>query len=87
MNIDFTPSAWGEYVDWLQEDKKTIKRINLLIKDIMRIPFDGVGKPEALRGNLSGFWSRRIDDRHRLVYQVLEDRCLIVQCQGHYTDT
>jgi len=86
MNVDFTPDAWGEYVDWLQEDRKTIKRINLLIKDIMRGPFEGIGKPEALRENLSGFWSRRIDDEHRLVYQIYEDRCLIVQCRGHYAD-
>jgi len=86
MNIDFTPDAWGEYVNWLQEDKKTIKRINQLIKDIMRSPFEGVGKPEALRENLSGFWSRRIDDRHRLVYRIDEYRCLIVQCRGHYAD-
>jgi len=86
MNIDFTPDAWDEYVDWLQEDRKTLKRVNLLIKDITRDPFAGLGKPEALRENLSGFWSRRIDDRNRLVYQVFEGRCLIVQCKGHYDD-
>jgi len=86
MNLDFTPAAWDEYVDWLQQDRKTLKRINLLIKDIMRDPFDGLGKPEALRENFSGFWSRRIDDKHRLVYQIHEGRCLIVQCRGHYGD-
>jgi len=81
MNIDFTPAAWDEYVDWLQH----------VIKDIMRDPFDGLGKPESLRENLLGYWSRRIDDKHRLVYQIHEERCLIVQCrvgtgQGFHSD-
>ena len=67
-------------------DKKTLKRINQLVKDIARNPFDGIGKPEPLRGNLTGFWSRRIDDEHRLVYAVEETAILIIACRGHYND-
>ena len=78
--------AWQDYVYWQMQDKKTLKRINMLIKDIGRNPFDGIGKPEPLKGELSGFWSRRIDDEHRLVYVAEEDAILIIACKGHYND-
>ena len=78
--------AWQDYVYWQTQDKKTLKRSNMLIKDIGRNPFDGIGKPEPLKGELSGFWSRRIDDEHRLVYVAEEDAILIIACKGHYND-
>jgi len=70
----------------LKEDRKMLARINTLIKDILRDPFDGIGKPEPLRGDLAGFCSRRIDQKHRLVYQIQNGRCLIIQCRGHYAN-
>lgn len=79
--------AWDDYVSWQREDKKTLKRINALVKDIERgNGFDGIGKPEPLRGNLSGLWSRRIDDANRLVYRVKDGVLEIVSCKGHYDD-
>ena len=84
MNFDFTPQSWEEYTYWQGQDRKTIKRINELLKDIARHPFEGIGKPEALKENLSGFWSRRIDDKNRLVYRIVDNCCQIVQCKGHY---
>ena len=78
--------AWQDYVYWQMQDKKTLKRINMLIKDIGRNPLDGIGKPEPLKGELSGFWSRRIDNEHRLVYVAEEDAVLIIACKGHYND-
>lgn len=78
--------AWADYVWWQAQDKKTLKRINNLLKDIERDNFNGIGKPEPLRGDLSGFWSRRIDEANRLVYRVIEDRLEIVSCKGHYED-
>ena len=79
--------AWDDYVSWQHEDKKTLKRINMLVKDIERgNGFAGIGKPEPLRGNLSGFWSRRIDDTNRLVYRVKDGILEIVSCKGHYDD-
>lgn len=79
--------AWDDYVSWQHEDKKTLKRINMLVKDIERgNGFEGIGKPEPLRGNLSGFWSRRIDDTNRLVYRVKDGILEIVSCKGHYDD-
>lgn len=79
--------AWDDYVSWQREDKKTLKRINALVKDIERgNGFDGIGKPEPLRGNLSGFWSRRIDDANRFVYRVKDGVLEIVSCKGHYDD-
>ena len=78
--------AWQDYVYWQMQDKKTLKRINMLIKDIGRNPFDGIGKPEPLKGELSGIWSRRIDNEHRLVYVAEEDAVLIIACKGHYND-
>ena len=76
--------AWEEYLYWQTQDKKTLKRINALIKDIQRNPFEGIGKPEPLKGNLSGWWSRRIDDTNRIVYYQQQDMLFIVACRGHY---
>ena len=78
--------AWEDYTSWQIQDKKTLKRINMLLKDIERGNFDGIGKPEPLKGDLSGFWSRRIDDVNRLVYRVVDDVLEIVSCKGHYED-
>ena len=82
--IQWDFEAWEEYLYWQTQDKKTLKRINQLIKDIKRNPFDGIGKPEPLKENLSGFWSRRIDEEHRIVYAVEEDTVIIISCKGHY---
>lgn len=76
--------AWDDYLNWQDEDKKTLKRISKLIKDIKRSPFDGIGKPEPLKENLSGWWSRRIDEENRIVYFVENDIVHIVACKGHY---
>ena len=78
--------AWADYVWWQAQDKKTLKRINNLLKDIERDNFNGIGKPEPLRGDLSGFWSRRIDEANRLVYRDIEGRLEIVSCKGYYED-
>ena len=78
--------AWEDYLFWQRQDKKTLKRINSLLKDIERGSFDGIGKPEPLRGNLSGFWSRRIDEVNRLVYRINGDVLEIVSCKGHYDE-
>lgn len=82
--INFTPTAWEDYIYWQGQDKKTLKRTNLLIKDCLRSPFEGIGKPEPLLGDLSGFWSRRIDERHRLVYEVTDAAITIIACRYHY---
>ena len=82
----FTEDAWADYLYWQSQDKKTLKRINQLLQDIERNGYGGIGKPEPLRGDLSGFWSRRIDDEHRIVYRISEDRIEIIQCKGHYHD-
>lgn len=79
-------SPWAEYLYWQAQDKKTLKRVNQLIKDIERHPFEGIGKPEPLKGALSGFWSRRIDETNRLVYRIRGEDCQIAQCKGHYQD-
>ena len=79
-------SAWNDYLYWQTQDKKTLKRINAIIKDIQRSPFDGIGKPEPLRGNLSGYWSRRIDEANRIVYKETEGAIIIAACKGHYED-
>ena len=84
MNLLWTPKAWKEYIEWQEIDKKTVKRINEIIKDCLRTPFDGIGKPEPLKGQLSGFWSRRITSEHRLVYEVNDDNISIIQCKYHY---
>jgi len=79
-------AAWTDYLYWQTQDKKTLKRINQLIKDIGRSPYEGIGKPEPLKGSLSGFWSRRIDEQNRLVYRMQGEDCQIAQCKGHYDD-
>ncbi len=84
MRIVFSKNSWEEYVSWQTEDKKMLKKINLLIKDIQRTPYEGIGKPEALKFDLSGLWSRRIEREHRLVYQVKENELLIYSCKYHY---
>ncbi len=78
--------AWDDYLYWLSQDKKTLKRINSLLRDIERGNFDGIGKPEPLKGDLSGFWSRRIDDANRLVYRIADGALEILSCKGHYDD-
>jgi len=83
MRIEFDESAWEDYLYWQETDRKILKRINQLIRDIQRSPFDGLGKPEKLRHTLSGFWSRRITEEHRLVYTV-SDRIVIAACRYHY---
>lgn len=84
MRVVFMSDAWDDYIYWQQNDKSTLKKINALIKEAMRTPFDGTGKPEALKENLKGFWSRRINLEHRLVYRVEEDAIYILQCRYHY---
>lgn len=86
MKINFTEIAWQDYIYWQGQDKKTIKRINQLIQDIDRNHNEGIGKPEALKGNLSGWWSRRVDDKNRLVYRIQNNIIEIAQCKGHYDD-
>ncbi len=76
--------AWEDYLYWQKHDKNVLKKINSIIRDIQRTPFNGIGKPEALKGNLSGSWSRRINDEHRIVYIVENDDILIIACKGHY---
>ena len=86
-NIGFTIRGLNEYIEWQTEDKHTLKKINQLIKDIIRNGNTGIGHPEPLRGDLSGKWSREIDEKNRLVYQILNDgRLEIYQCKGHYGD-
>ncbi len=80
----FTPDAWSDYLYWQGQDKKTLKRINNLINEAARTPFEGTGKPEPLRGDLSGYWSRRIDEANRLVYQATDSDLEIVSCRHHY---
>lgn len=82
--ISWTPTAWDDYIYWQGQDKKTLKRINALIKESLRTPFEGIGKPEALLGDLSGFWSRRIDEKNRLVYEVTDAAITIISCRYHY---
>ena len=87
MKISFTETAWSDYLYWERQDKKTLKRINNLIEDIERNGQDGIGKPEPLRNELSGWWSRRIDDNNRIVYRLIgNDAVEISQCRGHYGD-
>ena len=84
MNVVFLPDAFDQYVEWQQRDKAIIRKINGLIEECRRHPFDGTGKPEALRGNYAGWWSRRIDREHRLVYRVEDGSLFIAQCRYHY---
>lgn len=85
-NIMFTERAWEEYCYWQSQDKKTLKKINQLLTDIKRNEYIGIGKPEPLKNQLSGYWSRRIDDVNRLVYRISNNQIEIVQCKGHYED-
>ena len=82
--IQWDFDAWEEYCDWQRVNKAALKKINQLIRDILRDPFDGLGKPEPLKEDLSGFWSRRIDDEHRIVYAVERETVVIISCRGHY---
>jgi toxin YoeB len=86
LSVRFTPAAWADDVYRRGQDKKTLKRINLLIEAARREPFAGIGKPEPLLGNLAGYWSRRIDDTHRLVYAVDDADFDVIACRGHYDD-
>ena len=82
--LSWTKEAWSDYLYWQEQDRKTLKRINKLIMDTQRSPFEGIGKPEPLKENLSGFWSRRIDDTNRLVYIVDNNQITIISCRYHY---
>lgn len=82
--LSFSEDAWDDYVYWQSQDKKTIKRINALLKDVVRSPFEGIGKPEPLKENLNGLWSRRIDETNRLVYKVNENMIEVISCRNHY---
>ena len=82
--LAWTKEAWSDYLYWQTQDKKTLKRINKLIAETLRNPFAGIGKPEALKENLAGFWSRRIDDSNRLVYVVDRNRLTVISCRYHY---
>lgn len=84
--IQWDFDAWEDYLYWQGQNKRMLKRINQLVKDICRNPFEEIGKPESLRGNLTGFWSRRIDEEHRLVYAVEDSAVVVISCRGHYDD-
>lgn len=84
MPIIFSTKAWEDYEYWIKHDKKKIDRINKLIKDTLRSPFEGIGKPEPLKLNLQGLWSRRIDEEHRLIYEYNDDNLSIISCRHHY---
>ncbi len=84
MRLTFSENAWEDYISWQNDDKKILKKINALLKEIQRTPHEGIGKPEPLKFNLKGLWSRRIDREHRLVYQAFEDEVLIYSCRFHY---
>lgn len=84
MNVSFADNAWEDYLFWKKMDNKTINIINKLIKDIKRSPFEGLGKPESLKYDLAGKWSRRITDEHRLIYQVEENNLIVYTCRYHY---
>jgi toxin YoeB len=84
MKYIFVDESWDDYLYWQKTDKKIVQRINDLIKDISRNPFSGIGKPEPLKFGLHGFWSRRIDGKHRLIYKIQNDEIIIVKCRFHY---
>lgn len=86
MKKNWFDKAWEDYLYWQSQDKKTLKRINQLLKDVERCAEDGIGKPEPLKGRLAGFWSRRIDDTNRLVYRVNGDIIDVISCKGHYDE-
>ena len=85
-DLTFTQTAWNEYMEWQRQDKKIANKINELIKSIQRTPFEGIGKPEPLKENLTGFWSREITKKHRIVYKVEESGTKIIQVENHYSD-
>jgi len=85
MKLTFAAMAWDDYLYWQKTDKKMLKRINFLIKDIQRSPYEGIGKPEPLKHGLSGYWSRRINDEHRMVYKCKDENVLIAQLRYHYS--
>ncbi|MDG4559668.1 MAG: Txe/YoeB family addiction module toxin [Candidatus Competibacter sp.] len=85
MKVTFSSNAWDDYLYWQKTDKAILKRINSLIKDIQRIHYEGIGKPQALKHGLSGYWSRRINAEHRIVYKVVDDTIFIAQLRYHYT--
>lgn len=84
MKICFIDTSWEDYLYWQSVDKKMLQRINVLIKDIFRTPFQGIGKPEPLKYKYKGLWSRRINDEHRLIYRIMEDELQILKCRFHY---
>lgn len=84
MRLVFTTRSWDDYLYWQKNDKRMVRRINDLIKDIQREPFEGIGKPEPLKHQLQGLWSRRIDSEHRLVYEIAKDEQRIIACRYHY---
>jgi toxin YoeB len=84
MRLVFTETAWSDYVWFQEKDRRLLKRINSVIKDTLRSPFEGIGKPEALKADLSGCWSRRINDEHRLVYAIQSGQLVIIACRYHY---
>lgn len=84
MRIIWLTNGWEDYLYWQKQDKKTLKKINQLIKDILRTPYEGIGSPEALEYKLSGWWSRRINLEDRLVYKIVDDAIVIIQCRKHY---
>ena len=86
MQVLWHESGWDDYIWWQSQDKKTLKRINALIKDMQRTPYEGLGKPEPLKENLTGWWSRRIDETNRIVYRVKDDALVIAACRNHYDD-
>ena len=85
MRLVFTQSAWEDYLWYQEQDHQLLKRVNQLIKDVLRTPFEGIGKPEALKADLTGYWSRRINDEHRLVYGVIKTDLVIISCRYHYS--
>jgi toxin YoeB len=85
MKLVFTESAWEDYLWFQEKDRQLLKRINQLIRDTLRTPFEGMGKPEPLKADLSGYWSRRINDEHRLVYGVTKNELVIIACRYHYS--
>lgn len=84
MTLAFTERAWEEYCNWQRLDRKTQSRVNAILKDVVRTPYEGIGKPEPLKHELAGWWSRRIDNEHRLVYRVVGESVEIAQCMHHY---
>jgi len=86
MKLCFTRSAWEDYQWFQQHDRKLLKRLNSLLNEVLRTPFEGIGKPEPLKGDLSGCWSRRINDEHRLIYKPTEHEIAVIACRFHYSD-